>query len=343
MKKNLVLLLILVVLGGLAYTLYSSNDKSTISSNQFTDFAIEDTSSVSKIIIVDKVTGTVTLSRDREKGIWLLDGKYRAKDQSVEICLQAIKNVVIRGNVPKNMHKTIISKAAGSGKKIEIYTDDSKVPEKIWISAGNTSDHHGDYFILQIPGVGISPEPFMVDMPMFAGFLTARFHTEFNDWRYSGIFNYPNLGFKSITVEETAAPQNSFSLDWDGSEGFLLKTFPIGNPLENVNLSNAKDYLLRYKKIHLETFNTHLTEHETDSILNKIPDWKVSVTGNDNETKTLSMFYLPGEGNYHDFEDNELPYNQDIMYATVDGKELFRVQYAFVVKPLLEPLSYFLN
>jgi len=194
MKKNLILLAVLAILGTVAYFLYGSSTKNTLDSNEFTEFAIEDTASVTRINIIDKVTGNISLTRD-EQG-WKIGDKHRAKSRSVEICLEAIKNIKIKGSVPKNKQKAIISNAAGAGTKIEIYTNNSSVPEKSWISAGNTSDHHGDYFILELPGKGISPEPYIVDMPMFAGFLTARFHTVYNDWRFSGIFNHPKLDFK---------------------------------------------------------------------------------------------------------------------------------------------------
>jgi len=267
MRKNLILLALLIALGGVAYFLYGSNNRNTLDSNEFTDFAVEDTASITKINIIDKVTGSVSLTRDLENGGWKVGDKHKAKSRSVEICLEAIKNVKIKGIIPKAQQRTIISNAAGAGTKIEIYTSDSEVPEKIWISAGNTANHHGDYFILEIPGKGISPEPFIVDMPMFAGFITARFHTVYNDWRFSGVFNHPKLDFKNITVEETAAPKSSFSIDWDGDEEFKVSNPITGKELKNLNLPNVKDYILGYKKIHLETFTLGLTKEQQDSVL----------------------------------------------------------------------------
>ena len=181
----------------------------------------------------------------------------------------------------------------------------------------------------------------MVDIPMFAGYVTARFHTEYNDWRYSGIFNHPKLDFKNITVEEKASPENSFSIDWDGKEKFEISNPNSGSQIKNINYTNTKDYLIRYKKIHLETFTLHLSEMQRDSVLNRVPDWKITVTDLEDKKKTLSLFYLPSKGNYQDFDGNDLPYNLDLMYATLGDGELFRVQYEFVIKALLEPYSFF--
>jgi hypothetical protein len=333
MKKNLILLLILFILGGAVYLLYGGDKRNTLDANEFTEFAIEDTASVTKINIIDKVTGNVSLNRLKEGG-WMIGNMHRAKSRSVEICLEAIKNIKIKGTIPKTKQRTIITNAAGAGTKIEIYTNYSDVPEKIWISAGNTSDHHGDYFILELPGKGISPEPFIVDMPMFAGYITARFHTVYNDWRFSGIFNHPKLDFRSISVEETAAPENSFRLEWDGEEAFKISNPISGNELKNINLAN---------KIHLETFTLNLTKEQQDSVLARTPDWKISLTDLENKTKSLSMFYLPGNGEQLLADGTPSPYNLDIMYGTLGDGELFRVQYGFVFAPLLKPISYFGN
>lgn len=341
MKKNIILLLVLLGLAAAAYMLYGSNGKSTFSNDEWADFAIADTASVTRINIIDKVTGNLSLTRSKENGYWMVGDKHRAKSRSVEICLDAIKNISIKGSIPKNKQKTIIANAAATGTKIEIYTNYSDKPTKSWISAGNTSDHHGDYFILELPDKGIAPEPYIVDLPMFAGYITARFHTVYNDWRFSGIFNHPTLDFKNITVLETAAPENSFSLTWDGDENIEVSNPVTGQKVENVNTAHAKDYILRYKKIHLETFTLHLDKNQQDSVLARTPDWKISVTDLKDQTKELSLFYLPGNGNYLDEFGNPSPHNLDLMYGTLGDGELFRVQLGFVFDPLLQPLSFF--
>ncbi len=270
----------------------------------------------------------------------MVNGKHLAKDHAVRLLLEAFKNIKIKGPVPKKMQPTVFSNAASSGKKIEIYTTDKNKPEKIWISAGNTSDHHGDYFILEIPGQGISPEPFVVDMPMFAGFLTARFFTFENDWRYSGVFEYPNLEFNKIEVKQNFRPEESFSLKWEGENNIVVKNAK-GDLVNYLDTFIAKDYILRYKKIHLETYNNYLDAHGIDSVLNLTPHWEIIVTENSGEKKKVELFHLPGNGNYHDFEGNEFVYNQDVMLGTMGNGEVFKVQYSAVFKPLLVPLNYF--
>ncbi len=341
MKKNLILLLVLLLLSGLAYYLVTQDKKSTLATNPMSNFAIEDTSAVTKIFIVDKITGTALLTKDESTGHWMINETYRAKDHAVNLLLKAFNDITVRGTVPKNMKKTVISNAAGTGKKIEIYTDDPDVPEKIWISAGNTSDHHGDYFILEIPGEGISPDPFIVDMPLFGGFLTARFFTIEKDWRFSGVFNYTDLDFKEITVEQTANPKKSFTIEWDGDKVTNIANPITGEKVINMDTLITQDYLIRYKKIHLETFETHLEQHQIDSVLARTPDWKISVTEPDGNVNSIDLFHLPGNGRYHDFDGNELPYNLDLMYGTLGDGELFRCQYEPVFMKLMVDLDYF--
>jgi len=341
MKKNLILLVVLVALGGLAYLLFLNESKNTLASNPLSDFAIADTASVSKIFISDKVTGQLELIRDDSKGYWTVNGKYRAKDHSVKLLLEAFKNIKIKGPVTEKMKPTVISNAASTGKKIEIYTNSASVPEKIWISAGNTADHHGDFFILEIPEIGISPDPFIVDIPMFAGFLTARFFTAENDWRYSGVFDYPKLEFSRIKVKQKDNPNQGFILNWNGENEIQVEELLSGEEVSPLDSFIAKDYILRYKKIHLETHNNYLETNQIDSVLSLTPHWEITVTENSGSEQKLELFHLEGKGKYHDFEGNELAYNQDMMYGTLGDGELFKVQYGPVFKPLLVGLDYF--
>lgn len=341
MKKNLILLLVLLALSALAYYLVMQDKKSTLAENPMSNFAIEDTASITKIFIVDKVTGNALLTKDEATGHWMINETYRAKDHAVKLLLKAFSDITVRGTVPSNMKKTVISNAAGTGKKIEIYTDDSDVPEKIWISAGNTADHHGDYFILEIPGKGISPDPFIVDMPLFGGFLTARFFTMENDWRFSGVFNYPDLDFKEITVRETANPDQAFTIKWNGERVTDIFNPDTGEKVLEMDTLITQDYLLRYKKIHLETFDNNLEPAQEDSVLQRTPDWKISVTELDGNVNTMSLFYMPGEGRYTDFEGNVLPYNQDVMFGTRGDGTLVRCQYEPVFMKLMVGLDYF--
>lgn len=340
MKKNLILFVVLALLAGVAFYMFSNDKKSTISSNPLSNFAIEDTSSVTKIYISDKVSGTALLTKDAS-GTWMINEKYRAKEQSVRILLEAFKNIMVKGPVPEKMKHTIISNAAGTGKKIEIYTNDSEVPEKIWISAGNTSDHHGDYFILEIPGEGISPEPFVVDMPMFSGYLSARFFTFENDWRYSGVFNYPDLEFQEVTVTQNDFPNRSFKVQKDSQQNLIVSNPITGEVINQIDTSRTRDYLLLYKKVHLETHDSHLDQNKVDSILARTPDWTITVKEMDGSLNIMDMYHTPGNGKYHDFEGNPLKYNQDVLYGCRRNGELVKLQYAAVFKPLMLYFNYF--
>lgn len=341
MKKNLGLLLILVVLGGIAYFMFSSDKKSTIASNPLSNFSIEDTASVTKIFISDKVTGTALLTKDPSTGNWMINGKYRAKDFSVKILLESFKNITVKGPVPDNMKQMVISNAAGTGKKIEIYTTNSEVPEKIWISAGNTSDHHGDFFILEIPGVGISPEPFVVDMPMFSGYLTARFFTFENDWRYSGVFNYSDLEFNEISVTQNDFPKRNFTINMNGDDLLTVSNPTTGKTISIIDTSRTRDYILQFKKIHLETHDSHLEQPQIDSVLARTPDWTISVKENDGGVRTIDLYHVPGNGKYHNANGEPLRYNQDMLYGSLRNGELVKIQYAAVFKPLMLYYNYF--
>ena len=77
MKKNLIALIILAVLAAVAYYVYIERGSGTIKP-ELRDFAVKDTSAITKIFLADKFGATVTLERE-DVGEWTVNEDYKAR------------------------------------------------------------------------------------------------------------------------------------------------------------------------------------------------------------------------------------------------------------------------
>jgi len=92
-KKNILLFILLLVIGGIAFWMYQKDHASSIAENEFTQFAIEDTASIQKIFIADHDGNQALLERDPQSRLWNLNKKYKAREDAIKNLLQVINRV----------------------------------------------------------------------------------------------------------------------------------------------------------------------------------------------------------------------------------------------------------
>ena len=82
MKKILIVILLITIA---VITFYKSNNKTPIQ-KELINFAIEDTSSITKVFFADRFDNTVTLKK--LNGQWLVDDKYTVRADAIEYLLK---------------------------------------------------------------------------------------------------------------------------------------------------------------------------------------------------------------------------------------------------------------
>ncbi|MFZ6051375.1 hypothetical protein [Halocola ammonii] len=343
MKKNLLLLGILVLLAALSGVAYwlSDSGSSTLSSNPLTDFAIEDTSTVTKIFITDKSGASVTLEREKGDVLWDLNGKYLAREDATTLLLKTFDRIKVKSPVPEPAKETVLKIISGSGKKVEIYQNYEEEPSKIYYVGSATPDHFGTYMILEIPGEGRSPEPFITHMEGFSGHLASRFFTDEMDWRFTGVFNYPDLNISKIDVRNHERPAQSFRIDYGSGNDIKLYHTMSDQYVENFDTSAVKNYMLLYKKVHAESFMNYLSEAQEDSLLNTVPAYTVRVTDKSGQAKKIDLYNKPSVKEQYLPNGELAEYDLDRMYGHIKGREIVVVQ-RFVFDPLLQNIASFI-
>jgi len=106
MQKNKKFIIAVIVLAILTIALFLTNSKTTFK-RELSDFAIDDTSNVTKIFMSDKNNNSLTLTRIKP-GKWLVDNKYPGSKANIDLLLGTMLRLQVKETVPKPAMENII-------------------------------------------------------------------------------------------------------------------------------------------------------------------------------------------------------------------------------------------
>jgi hypothetical protein len=336
LKKQGVWIVLIILLGFALYWLVNRDQE--VSSKALNDFAIKDTALVDRIFLADN-DGNQSYLRRQKDGTWTVNNKWRAKDNNVYLLLRGFYNMEVRSTVPEQAVPAILKQIAAKPIKVEVYLKGKEKPEKIYYFGFATQDHYGNYALLEIPGEGKSSLPYIVKEAGFHGFYRPRLLTREDDWRYSGIFDYPRLQISKVEVDYYTDPTQSFHIEFAGRNNISLYDYQ-GKEFNQFDTAAVKEYLLLYKKIHIETFNNYLSEERVDSVItqNK-PIAKLKVT--DREEKVTSVdVYVKGFVN-PDLREEQFNYLDPERLYILTSDSLLVIGQKLQWDPLLMPVGVF--
>lgn len=341
MHKNLqlfyVLIFVTAMAAGIRWYLGRKNEMD-VTQDVSADFAIADTASVSRIVIADKDGYMADIRRQSGQRYWALNNRFLARKDAVDLLLKTFKRIAIKSPVSDAEKPTVMRMLAGRAKKVEIFIDGQGSPLKTWYIGTATPSHTGTYMLLETKE-GMAAEPFITHMEGFTGFLSTRFFTDEREWRYTGVFDHPDRTLTKVELTSHEALNQSWRLE--ASETGHLELYNVDGVQETyLDTSAVQDLFLRYRKVHLETYNNHLSPQAEDSLLNDarpaytLRTWSKEV----NKPDSIQLFWKAPIMETYDDEGNPNEYDGSRMYGRVHGNEIVLVQ-RFVFDPLLIPLA----
>ena len=331
MKKNLIGIFILLVLGAIAYFVYQQRGSGTIKPELY-DFAVEDTAGITKVFLADKMGQTVLLERksDRE---WTVNKDHKARKDAIDMLLKTIKRVEMTAPVAKTAHDNIVRLLAGKSTKVEIYKGNEKV--KTYYVGDATKDNMGTYMLIEG-----SSTPFVCHIPGFIGYLSGRYMTRPLEWRDSEIFAYSLPQIAEIKVEFHKEPERSFRITHSKDRVVqLYKLHPKEELVRDMDTVFVKRYMLEYRNVRFEGIQPYDAER-VDSIANSQPYFSITVTDREGQTKSVTSYLLPANPGAIDVEGNPLVWDLDRMHGVVNGNksEIMLIQY-FTFDRLTVPIK----
>ena len=181
----------------------------------------------------------------------------------------------------------------------------------------------------------LAEEPFIVHMEGFTGFLSTRFFTDEREWRYTGMFDYPGNALRRVEVELTEVGGRLYAMEVDSVGTLRVEGAPLSSRADTLFW---QDRFNRFRKVHLETYNNHLTSNAEDSLLNRAePAFRLRAWGQDEDVPNeIELYWKAPISDTYDDNGELNEWDGSRMYA-VYKDEAVLVQ-RFVFDPLLEGL-----
>ncbi|MEN9638496.1 MAG: hypothetical protein RLZZ262_364 [Bacteroidota bacterium] len=345
MKKNLLYIFVFVAVAVVTYFVFSKNRNSTIADREDTAFSVEDTAAVTRIVITEMNGRIAVLERGAIGGRWKLNGKYEARKDATDLLMYTLHHMRVRGPVSEAAQESVIRVMASGSKRVEIFQGEDQPVKTIYVGH-TTQDHTGTYMLLETPEGGRSKTPFVMHIEGFTGFLNTRFFADELEWRYTGIFDYPELDYKAFRYIVPMMPEASFEVVYNGgndirlSSGYNGQTFT--QPIAQFDTIKVKDLLVRLKKVHVESFNTLLKPEAQDSIRQTIPFVQLSIVDKNDQVKSINLFQKRAAKVHYDVYGNLMQYDLEYFWARTMDNE-FALAQRFVFDPITYPLEYYLK
>jgi hypothetical protein len=347
MKKNTIVLIITIVLAIVAVTLIITSSKSTIR-RELKDFAIDDTSNVSKIFLSDKNNRNILLVRQSD-GSWQLNGKYKAQQESVDLLLKTMLNLAIMDPVPQSALNTTIRLLATGSTKVEIYQQVYRIDlfsrirlfrhekkSKTYYVGHVAQNNIGTYMLMENSEV-----PFLVYLPGLRGFVQSRYNTREKDWRDHQIFASKLQDIQSVEVDFIENPNQSYKVVNHDDRFFSLISQSDKKDISDFDTNKVVNFLASFANIRYEALIEDMFPGRRDSIIANLPFHVITLTEKSGKKVVVNTFHKPGAPGEIDYKGNLLPYDIDRFYALInDGKDFVLIQF-YVFDKITRPVIYF--
>lgn len=309
MKKTLLGLIAVLLLGVGAYFAMQEKEVTSTINGSDAAFSVEDTSQITRFFI-SKKTGKNFHFVKQADGEWIVNDSWRAEKGLVNMILGTIYEMRVKTPVPKGYRNGVIRTLAGAGIKVELYNKEGII--KTFYVGDGTADQKGTYMIMQG-----SEQPYIVHIPRFDGYLTTRFQVEELAFKDKVIFEFTPQQIKSIVVEYPTGVR----------DGFVITRETVNE--EGIDAVKVNQYISEFQKIHAEQFAVIKDEEMlTDSLSGVKPVAIIGVEAQDDSKSAEIMLY-------------EAPNDNDRMLGYISATEQYVwVQY-FVFGKLMVDKSYF--
>jgi len=346
MKKNIIIIVVLVVLLVLSAILFLNSDSGTFKKKD-KDFAVQDTSTVTKIFLADKKNRTVLLERMQD-GTWHLNNSFLARKSGVDLILETMKNLVAKYPVSKSAHNNIVAQMASSSIKVEVYQEVYRINLFDWIKlfkhekltktyyvGGATPDNMGTFMLMEGSGI-----PFVIQLLGLRGYVATRYSPIEKDWRDHTIFKTKLYDIQSIEMEIPGDPENSFKVV-NNDDKIDLYQLSTNQKMPGFDTLKVLNYLTSFADLRYEAYLDEVDPNRQDSIVNSIPAHIITLVDNNGDVTAIKTFLKPNDELATDIEGNFMISDVDRLYALVNDEQDFVLIQYFVFDKVLRPLSFF--
>jgi hypothetical protein len=342
MKKNKILLIVVVLLIALSLGLVLT-DKNTTLWGKESNFAVKDTANIVRVYMVNKNNQSILL--DRKDHGWRLNDSLKAHHENIQMLLNTLKNLEVKYPVPQKAYNTIVKVMAGNTIKVEVYQNDYHIKigqihllpyvnkARVFYVGGATQNNLGTYMIMEG-----AKRPYVVTIPGFRGFVAARFTVDYKDWMSHAIFRIPYNNIAEVSVETPATPERSMRIR-KLDKGYEIEALQSRHILERYDTVALYTFLDAFKNVNFESLMDEIPQKKMDSILASPKVHILKITETNGKKHLLTTYRMRTRYETTEKYGYEADYDLDRLYAWYNN-QLLMIQY-FTFDKITRPIDYF--
>jgi len=290
------------------------------------DFAVEDPGKIDEVKITG-ADGIVTLTR--QDGLWILNSRFEARAQAVEMLLQTFTRLRVSSPAPLFVSEQIMGKMADQSLRVEIRMGRRRRTYFVY------SEGDGSPAYMMMEG---SSRPYTVEVVGFGADVASLFVSEESYWRTNILFSYRLNDISEVLVHHREDEDGSFLLSQSPDREFSLCSYPEGEVVEGVSDSLAVRFLANFIYVPYERMADRSESLLLDSLVTAGHDHLIRVTGRDGTVSEVSLNRIVAD---RGAGEDQPRYDLFRLYALINNRSEIAVVPYQSVDLILRSSSYF--
>ncbi len=281
MKKYAFYIVIIAILVTIALVLIFNDQPGTITGSE-KNFAISDTASVTKIKYVYKGDA---LELTRNKSLWVVNNKYPAKTQLVNVTLKFLQQFNIISVVPKESLQRAIE--ALNERSLQVTIEDSGKPV-VQYRLCEIDTAPAKVFII-MEG---SSRPYIANITGFDLPVLTLFSTSERMWRDRKLFVTHMDDFMMVGLAYPQNADNSFAIS-KINDSLQIKQGDLIS--KKVSRQAVQNYFLNVSNLKADHMGAERLSLEYSKVKDNLPFAELIIKSTGNRTETLKVYQIPDE------------------------------------------------
>jgi Domain of unknown function (DUF4340) len=235
MRSTVLLLCLLGLMAG-TYFFFVSGGNTSFDERE-TEFAIKDTAAVYKVVLekITKGEKKATLTLERKKTYWSVDGRYTALYSKVSNFLQTLASIHVKDAMKGKTQESALKVLKENHTVVTIYDSKGGVIKKYYVGATNNQQTAN---ILLLDN---ADNAYMVSRPGMDGYVSIQYTVNPMNWREKLVFNLLGSDLSSIRAEYET-PSRSFHLSKSAPDQAWILADKDGKPVADFKAVRGEEY-----------------------------------------------------------------------------------------------------
>ncbi len=314
MRKTLLYLVILGLLGFAIYYFLISKRGGNPYGDSEAGFKIKDTAAIGKLFIVSGDGESVLV--ERTDSCWMVNKKYKALRSMLNLVLTTLAQQSALYPVTQSAYENVVKTMATDAVKVEVYDRQGKKMSVFYVG-GAAVNNTGTNMLMENARM-----PYVVQVPGFVGYITARYSTRLTDWRDRTVFSIPENEIKSVSIDYADKPINSFTIARDKDSVIVTADKSLMTGLQGQNSRRARIYLKYFANVNCEGYLNGLSDMDT-TIKTAPKQSSIDVVGLHGQHQHVEIYWMALNKRSKNMSTSnpDVPddYDSDRLYAIING------------------------